>query len=628
MTPEAYLQAKGYTPKKAPGEWLVRCIACGDSKNLRHAHLYINQEHGAWKCHRCGAAGSFAEFQKLHGDEPEAAEKETEARWRVFLHALEVCQDTLLAYPRVVRYLKEDRHLNAETIGKFRLGYMDEDFIGLMRKRGFSIADLRGAGLIAEKSNRPMFEGRVIIPYLNRDSIVTLRGKKIGGNTLQVAGITLGMYAVDNVRAHDGDVYLCEGEVDTMYLNQLGFPAAGVPGADTFQPQWASWLENARRVFICYDADEAGQKGALKVKEILGAKARIVDLPVPEHEESTDISEYFHRDGYSKADFENLISQHRGSRLFTIAEALEDRESLKGLEGISLGWKDLDHWLHPGLLPGQVMVVLAKTGVGKTAWLTQVLHNLSEYYVFDHGHKAVGPGLPVLALSLEQTKAELVERMWRIARFYDPWMDDELFLRAYRNVRVNDENKIPPSDMRLLYNEFIEEVEQPPRVLIVDYLGYWARSFTGKSRYEQVSEAIMELKALAKEFGVAVVIPHQVSRTGKRGERLELDFARDSGVVEETADFAMSLWAPHTKEERDDKEIGILERADVRLEILKSRHGGVGRETRMLWAPASLSLPPAGDPWFKRLILKEYEWVDNGFLYEKVHELHKGTTTA
>lgn len=625
MTPEAYLQGKGHVLKRAPGEWIIRCPVCGDSKNQRHAHLYVNQEHGAWKCHRCGEAGSFAELQRLHGDEPEPAEKEVAARWRVFNHALEVCQDTLISYPRVLDYLIKERGLTAATIGKYRLGYMDDDFLPLMKKRGFSLNDVREAGLIGENSNRPLFLNRIIIPYLNRDTVVTLRGKAIGGNTIQARGVSLGLFGSDDVRTQEGDVYLCEGETDTMYLSQLGYPCAGIPGAESFQPVWKSWFENARRVFICLDADDAGRRGALKVKEIIGAKARIVELPVPEQEDTTDLSEYFQRDGYTIEDFDALIEKHRGSRLYTVGEALIGREALKKMEGLKLGWRDLDHWIHPGILPGQVMVVLAKTGVGKTAWLTQVLHNLSEHWVYEGGeHVQKGPGTPIMVLSLEQTKEELIERMWRISRFWDPWMTDDQFKLAYLNVRLNDENKIPPGDLSVLVREFTDEVESPPKILVLDYLGYWARSFKGKSRYEQVSEAIMELKALAKEFGVAIIVPHQVSRTGKRGERLELDFARDSGVVEETADFALSLWAPHTKEERDDKELGVLERADVRLEILKSRHGGVGRETRMLWAPASLALPHAGDPWLKRLILKEYEWVDQGHLYEKVLQLHQG----
>lgn len=540
-------------------------------------------------------------------------------------HALTVCQDALLDYPHMVKYLMEDRGLNADTIGKYRLGYMGGDFVSAMRDRGYKLGDLREAGLVGENSNHPLFVDRLVIPYINRENVITLRGKKIGGNMLQARGISLSLFGSDNIRSYEGDVYICEGEIDTMYLDQLGYVVCGIPGADTFKEEWVSWFENARRVFVLLDADDAGRKGADKIKSMLGAKTRVVELPVPDGEDSTDIQDYFLRDGYSTEDFDKLIEAYRGTRLFTVGDALIDRAEMLTAQGLQLGWKDLDHWIHPGILPGQVMVVLAKTGVGKTAWVSQVLHNLSEYFVFqNHDHEAVGPGIPTLMLSLEQTKGELVERMWRISRLYDPWMTDAQFKFAYKAIRLNDENRIPPGDLRILIEEYAEDVGVMPQLLVLDYLGYWARSFKAKSRYEQVSDAIMELKAMAKEFKVPIIVPHQVSRGGRRGERLELDFARDSGVVEETADFAFSLWAPHTKEDREDQQTGVLDRADVRLEILKSRHGGVGRETRMLWAPASLALPPAGDNWFKKLVLKEYEWVDQGKLYAEVHKLHRG----
>lgn len=624
-TPEEYLREKGYSPKKAPGEWIIRCKVCGDSRNLRHAHLYVNRDHGAWKCHRCGESGSFADLQKLHGDTPESTSQAIHGRWTVYNAALDICQDILLDYPFVLKYLREERALNADTIGKYRLGYMDQSFYSQMKAKGFNMADMREAGLYGDNSNTPLFLNRIVIPYMDRDNIVNLRGKKIGGNVLQASGVTLPIFGSDNVRTTKQDVYICEGEFDTMYLDQLGYRAAGIPGANVFKESWATWFDSARRVFIILDADDAGRKGAEKIKQIIGTKGRIVELPIPETEETTDIQEYFLRDGYTVDDFEILVDEHRGKRLFTVGDALRERDLLSTLTGLKLGWKDLDHWIHPGLLPGQIMVVLAKTGVGKTAWLTQVLHNLSEYYIYeDYGHKPIGEAVPILVLSLEQTKSEIVNRMERIATLWDPWLPQELFERAHRNVRVNDENKLPPSDLRVLINEFSDEVETPPKLLILDYLGYWARTFKGGSRYEKVSDAIMELKAVAKEYGVAIIVPHQVSRGGKRGERLELDFARDSGVVEETADFAMSLWAPHSRDEDQDQPISIQDRADVRLEILKSRHGGKGKETRMLWAPASLALPAAGDARMKRLIHKEYEWIDDGLLYDQIKRKHQG----
>lgn len=627
MSPEDYLAAKGLTPKRAgPGssELLIRCMSCGDSENKRHAHCYVNREHGAWKCHRCGADGSFADLQRLFGDEPDPYVKDTKARWRVFLHTVDVCQDLLLDYPDVMKYLREERGLSPETIGKYRLGFMGKGYFDAMKKRGFNMADLREAGLVAENGNSLSLGNRIIIPYLDGDDVLTVRGKMIGGNTLQARGVTLSLFGIDNVRAKE-EVLICEGEMDTMLADQMGYNACGIPGADTFKPLWASPFESARKVYIALDMDDAGNKGAEKIQEILGDRAKRVELPVPEGEDGVDLTDYFLRDGHTADEFHALVQSVFPKRLYTITEALVERDEVMKMTGIALGWKDFDHWVHPGLLPGQVMVVLAKTGVGKTAWLTQVLHNLSAHWKFEEGeHKQVGPGIPMLVLSLEQTKAELVERMRRIGNFFDPWITRQQFASAYTNVRLNDENKVPPEDIDSIIDEYSEGIGTPPRILILDYLGYWARSFKGGSRYEQVSEAIMEAKAIAKRHHAIIIIPHQVSRTGKKGERLELDFARDSGVVEETADFAVSLWAPHKRDDDDPNgQASAQERADVRLEILKSRHGGVGREARMTWAPASLALPSAGDTRLRAAALKEFELLDKGYLYEQIYGWHR-----
>ena len=130
--------------------------------------------------------------------------------------------------------------------------------------------------------------GRIIIPYINREAVVALRGKEIGGNTLQTKGVTLGLFGTDNIRAHEGDIYVCEGEFDTMYLDQQGYQCVGLPGADTFQEEWSSWFEKARRIFVVLDADEAGQRGAEKVKAALGAKTRVEGTEGLEFEELGD----------------------------------------------------------------------------------------------------------------------------------------------------------------------------------------------------------------------------------------------------------------------------------------------------------------------------------------------------
>ena len=43
--------------RKTGTEWLARCPFCGDSKNPRHGHLYLNIRKNSYYCVRCGEGG-------------------------------------------------------------------------------------------------------------------------------------------------------------------------------------------------------------------------------------------------------------------------------------------------------------------------------------------------------------------------------------------------------------------------------------------------------------------------------------------------------------------------------------------------------------------------------------------
>lgn len=617
MQPEGYLRSKGFKLRKAPGEWQTQCPFCGDTN--RYGHLYVNREHGAYFCHRCGESGSFASFQVKLGDEPERVSRDAADKHAVWSAAMEICQDALVDAPDVLSYLRDERGLKPTTIGKYRLGWAPRDLVDQMLEKDFTIADLRVAGMINDEGN-PLFWDRIMIPYMQRNRIVTLRGKQIGSNVIQAKDTSVHLFGVDNIRGH-GEVFICEGEFDAMYLEQMGYASVALPGAMMYQEHWNWWFSEARRVFVVLDADDAGRKGAHRIEQILGRKARIVELPNPAGSKSTDITEYFRRDHYSKGDFEALVDSARGQRLFSLGEALKERDELQQQEGLSLGWPTFDRSIHPGLLPGQLVTVLAKTGAGKTALLTQLAHNLSSWQTY--GGQFTGPSIPTLVLSLEQTKAEVGERLQRIGNLFNPWADSGEMIQWYSKLQMCDENKVPAADVPLLIEEFIDGVGMAPKLMIVDYLGYWSRAFKGKSKYEQVSEAVMELKRIAKEHQVAIIAPHQVSRLGRRGERLELDFARDSGVVEETSDFVLSLYRPGEVDK--DEERTWRDKAEVKLEILKSRHGSVGRTFTFYWSPYSLAtVERDSDQIVVKRVEKEWAALEQQWLYTDVREMHLG----
>lgn len=614
MDIQSYMESKGWKVRHSAGELQTQCPFCDDTN--KYGHLYVNQEHGAFICFKCDEKGSFASLQVKLGDTPAPAALLTADKWAVWEDLVTMSQDALIESAEALHYLRKVRGLSPETIHDYRLGWAPKDWMDRMLKR-WKITDLTKAGLVTDR-NYPMFWDRVTIPYVQGENVVGLRAKEINGNILQVKDSDLRLFGVDNVR-DQAEIYICEGELDAIYLSQLGYPACGVPGAMNYQEHWTSFFEKARRVYVIMDSDEAGHKGAVKTREAIGVRAKIVELPVPEGESTTDITEYFLRDGHEKNDFAYLIDQHRGQRLFSYIEGIRERDDLFGKKGLELGWGDFDRNIFPGLFPGQVVTVLARTGAGKTGLVTQICHNLSSWTNFkqDRG----GPGLPVLLISLEQTKAEISNRLQRIGQFHNTGASPEQIDSWHSKLRICDENRIPSGDLPLLVEEFVEDVGEPPRLLIVDYLGYWAKAFKASSRYEQTSDAIMELKRYAKELQVPVVTPHQVSRISRGSQKIEMDFARDSGVVEETSDFMLSLFKYKVADEEEG--VDIYRRATITMQILKSRHGNVGREISLLWAPYSLALVEAGGPK-SRAVAIEQEMLSQQASYEDVMQVHRG----
>jgi replicative DNA helicase len=158
---------------------------------------------------------------------------------------------------------------------------------------------------------------------------------------------------------------------------------------------------------------------------------------------------------------------------------------------------------------------------------------------------------PTLHLSLELTAAEVYEHLYRIHHFWKPDASREEMMEDFANIRIVDQNRLSRGDLATFVYEFAEETGAAPEVLILDYLGYFARGFRGSSSYERTSDAVMEVKSIAKEFNLGVIAPHQVNRGAEDGKPLDSDDSRDSGVIEETADFQLGLYRPGLMKKQD-----------------------------------------------------------------------------
>lgn len=155
--------------------------------------------------------------------------------------------------------------------------------------------------------------------------------------------------------------------------------------------------------------------------------------------------------------------------------------------------------------------------------------------------------------SLEMTKAAIVERMMQL--FFNIYWRELDEKREAKELYLEDFIKRYREKLRIyskVYSVFeIADIIKRDRLKIVfiDYLQLLKKGREGRSRYEKVTYLTEEIKEIAKNQDVFIVMMVQISREGEGGwEPVAIDMARESGAIEENSDFIIGCWQPSLKE--------------------------------------------------------------------------------
>ncbi|MGH7484907.1 MAG: CHC2 zinc finger domain-containing protein, partial [bacterium] len=125
---------------------------------------------------------------------------------------------------------------------------------------------------------------------------------------LTTKGSTLELYGWEVVLGKPPSIVICEGEFDRLVLEAQGFQAVtSTGGAGAFRPEWVADFETIPEVYICFDRDEAGERGALRVARLI-PHAKLVELP-PDVGEGADVTDFFVRLGFGHDDFAHLLQE-------------------------------------------------------------------------------------------------------------------------------------------------------------------------------------------------------------------------------------------------------------------------------------------------------------------------------
>ena len=248
----------------------------------------------------------------------------------------------------------------------------------------------------------------------------------------------------------------------------------------------------------------------------------------------------------------------------------EERFSETGRETVATGWDCIDDLMGGGIGPGELGVVVAPSGVGKT-WALAAL-----------GAAAVRAGKTVVHYTLELSQ-HYVGLRYDTVFTHIPSTDlkekkDEVFAKLKRLPGKLKVKYFPPkgasSKTIQLHIEKMIAAGNKPDLIIVDYADLLlSHSNKTDSTYAEQGGVYIDLRGMSGELQIPIWTASQTNRSAIDTEVIEADKIADSYAKVMNADFIMSL-SRKAKDKLNNT---------ARVHIMKNRFGqdGITFPTKM-----------------------------------------------
>ena len=230
------------------------------------------------------------------------------------------------------------------------------------------------------------------------------------------------------------------------------------------------------------------------------------------------------------------------------------------------------------------MVVGARPGTGKTAFLAQI------------ATQAALKGRYVALFSFEMSDAELLRRtLCSVAGVDQHKLRLNRCMLSEREGLVRALNTLNDTELKICYDlpptvSAVRSVCRRRRaegrldLVLVDYLQLLKVPGGRENRNQEISEISRDLKLLALELQVPVVVAAQLNRLPEtENRRPVLSDLRDSGAIEQDADIVIMLHRPTDP----------LKSGEAEVLVRKHRNGPVGAVILRFNAPACRFEEPA-----------------------------------
>lgn len=254
-------------------------------------------------------------------------------------------------------------------------------------------------------------------------------------------------------------------------------------------------------------------------------------------------------------------------------------ENRSAVPGLASGFIDLDKRIG-GFQKGELVIIAGRPSMGKTAFALNIAENVAK------------TGKAVAVFSLEMSRKLLVQRLLasvsgmsgnklKYANIADSeWGDLASAGQSLGNMEILIDDKADSTafDIRSKSRNCANKLKAKGKeldLIVIDYLQLLKGDSGIKDKNNQVADISRQLKSLARDLNVPVIVLSQLSRApeqrGVKNSIPVLSDLRDSGAIEQDADVVLFVWREGYYKPNDPT---VQRNATIR--IGKNRNGACG----------------------------------------------------
>lgn len=256
--------------------------------------------------------------------------------------------------------------------------------------------------------------------------------------------------------------------------------------------------------------------------------------------------------------------------VFNYITQIQTQSQSQKSAGVMTGLQEIDD-ITGGLMPGELIIVAGRPGMGKTAFALSIAENVS-----------IVQKRSSLIFSLEMTTNQITGRiislserinsrdlrsadlthddMEKLYIFSSRIKDAPLFITYSAGVNINDIKN---------YSRKVKSENESLDLIIIDYVQIISSHRNVQNRAQELAEISRQLKVLALELDVPIIVLSQLNRDveSRSDKRPNIADLRESGALEQDADVIMLLYRDEYYNSKS-TDIGMVE-----VNIAKNRNG-------------------------------------------------------